>query len=108
MANDDFDVVVIGAGHSGALKLITCALYALEGDPARWEAVKNDYADFLAEQYSRLVVGFQPGDELDRHVMSHTISSKRMPRITAEQSGLHRRLIVAAELSGRARQLRAF
>jgi phytoene dehydrogenase-like protein len=56
-------------GH-GTVKLITYAPYALEGDPARWEAVKADYADFLVEQYSRLAVDFQPGDELGRCVMS--------------------------------------
>jgi phytoene dehydrogenase-like protein len=56
-------------GH-GTLKLITFAPYELEGDPARWETVKNDYADFLIEQYSALVAGFRPGDELGRHVMS--------------------------------------
>ncbi|HUF82724.1 MAG TPA: NAD(P)/FAD-dependent oxidoreductase [Burkholderiales bacterium] len=52
------------------VKLITFAPYALEGDPARWDAAKADYADFLVEQYARCVVGFRPGDELGRHATS--------------------------------------
>jgi phytoene dehydrogenase-like protein len=54
----------------GTLKLITFAPYALEGDPARWEAVKEDYARFLVEEYARVAVDFRPGDELGSRAFS--------------------------------------
>lgn len=54
----------------GTVKIITFAPYALEGDPANWDAVKADYADFLVNEYARLVVGFKPGDEIGRHAHS--------------------------------------
>jgi len=54
----------------GTVKVMSLAPYALDGDPANWEAAKNDYADFLIEEYSRMVVGFKPGDEIGRHAHS--------------------------------------
>lgn len=54
----------------GTVKLTTFAPYALEGDPANWEKVKDDYAQFLIEQYARHTVNFRPGDELGRR--AHT------------------------------------
>jgi phytoene dehydrogenase-like protein len=54
----------------GTVKVITFAPYALDGDPANWEAAKADYAQFLVEEYSRMVVGFEPGDEIGRHAHS--------------------------------------
>ena len=54
----------------GVIKLTTLAPYALDGDPANWDAVKDDYADRLVEIYAGLVEGFRPGDELGRAVMS--------------------------------------
>jgi len=55
----------------GTLKVITYAPYALDGDPARWDAVKADYADFLLKEYAgTIAAGFRPGDELARHVAS--------------------------------------
>jgi phytoene dehydrogenase-like protein len=52
----------------GTVKVITFAPYALDGDPANWEAAKADYADFLVSEYKKMVVGFTPGDEIGRHV----------------------------------------
>lgn len=54
----------------GVLKLITSAPYCLEGDPANWDAVKSDYADWLVEQYADAVVNFKPGQERGRFVQS--------------------------------------
>jgi phytoene dehydrogenase-like protein len=54
----------------GTVKILTHAPYALDGDPANWDRVKADYAAFLVQEYSRLVVDFKPGDELGRHANS--------------------------------------
>ena len=54
----------------GVVKLIAMAPYALDGDPANWDSAKEGYADLLAENYSRLVVNYEPGDELGRRVFS--------------------------------------
>lgn len=50
----------------GTLKMTTFAPYALEGNPAGWDDIKADYTEFLVAEYSKLVVGFKPGDELGR------------------------------------------
>ncbi len=54
----------------GTVKVITYAPYALAGDPQCWDDMKADYANFLVEEYAKLVVGFAPGDELGRFVSS--------------------------------------
>jgi phytoene dehydrogenase-like protein len=54
----------------GTVKVITYAPYALDGDPANWDAAKAGYADFLVEEYAKMTAGFTPGDEIARHVHS--------------------------------------
>jgi len=54
----------------GVLKLIAMVPYALDGDPTNWDEAKEEHADFLIEEYARLVVNFKPGDELARCVFS--------------------------------------
>ena len=36
----------------GTLKVITMAPYALDGDPANWDAAKEDYANFLVDEFA--------------------------------------------------------
>jgi phytoene dehydrogenase-like protein len=50
----------------GIVKMLVIAPYALDGSPANWAAVKDDYAQLLLENYARCVVGYRPGDELAR------------------------------------------
>jgi phytoene dehydrogenase-like protein len=54
----------------GVVKVIGMVPYALEGDPANWDAVKEAHADLLLQEYAKLVVDYQPGDELARSVFS--------------------------------------
>ena len=54
----------------GTVKVITFAPYALDGDPANWEAAKADYAELLVAEYAKMAVGFTPGDEIGRHAHS--------------------------------------
>jgi len=54
----------------GVVKLIGMVPYALDGDPTNWDGAKEAYADFLVEEYARLVVNYRPGDELARCVFS--------------------------------------
>jgi phytoene dehydrogenase-like protein len=54
----------------GTVKIITFAPYALDGDPTNWDAAKADYAEFLVQEYSRMVQDFAPGDEFARHAHS--------------------------------------
>jgi len=84
----------------GTVKLITYAPYALDGDPANWDAAKTEYADFLVERYAKLAVGFEPGDDLGRHVNSPLDIERTNPsyhrgaaqggEMTPEQMGLNR------------------
>jgi phytoene dehydrogenase-like protein len=54
----------------GVVKVIGMVPYALEGDPANWDAAKEVHADLLLEEYAKLVVDYEPGDELARRVFS--------------------------------------
>jgi phytoene dehydrogenase-like protein len=54
----------------GVVKVIGMVPYALDGDPANWEAAKEIHADLLLQEYARLVVDYEPGDELARSVFS--------------------------------------
>lgn len=54
----------------GVVKVIGMVPYALDGDPANWDAAKDAHADLLLEAYARLVVNYRPGDELGRAVFS--------------------------------------
>jgi phytoene dehydrogenase-like protein len=54
----------------GVVKVIGMVPYALDGDPANWEAAKETHADLLLQEYARLVVDYEPGDELARSVFS--------------------------------------
>ncbi|QEU89974.1 phytoene desaturase family protein [Streptomyces kanamyceticus] len=51
-----------------SVRLFTYAPYRLNGDPARWDAEKEGYADQLVAAYARKVTGYEPGDELARSV----------------------------------------
>ncbi|MBC2876903.1 MULTISPECIES: phytoene desaturase family protein [Streptomyces] len=51
-----------------SVRLFTYAPYRLNGDPARWEAEKERYAERLLAVYARHVEGYAPGDELARSV----------------------------------------
>jgi phytoene dehydrogenase-like protein len=63
----------------GTVKVITMAPYALDGDPTNWDAVKEDYADFLVAEFAGLVEGFEPGDALGRCVHSPLDIERRNP-----------------------------
>jgi phytoene dehydrogenase-like protein len=54
----------------GVVKVIGMVPYALGGDPMNWETAKEAHADLLLEEYAKLVVNYQPGDELARCVFS--------------------------------------
>ncbi|NND50438.1 MAG: NAD(P)/FAD-dependent oxidoreductase [Rhizobiales bacterium] len=54
----------------GVVKVIGMVPYALQGDAANWDAAKDDHADVLLEEYSRLVDNYTPGAELGRAVFS--------------------------------------
>lgn len=54
----------------GVVKVIGMVPYALDGDPANWDAAKEAHADLLLEEYARLVVNYRPGDEFGRAVFS--------------------------------------
>jgi phytoene dehydrogenase-like protein len=55
---------------AATLKLVTLAPYDLNGDADRWAAYKNEYADWLVDEYRAMTVGFDAGDELGRFVQS--------------------------------------
>jgi phytoene dehydrogenase-like protein len=55
---------------AGVVKVIGMVPYALDGDPSNWGAAKESHADFLLSEYAKLVVNYQPGDELGRSVFS--------------------------------------
>jgi phytoene dehydrogenase-like protein len=63
----------------GTLKVITMAPYALDGDPANWDAAKEDYADFLVAEFAGLVEGFDPQAVLGRCVHSPLDIERRNP-----------------------------
>jgi phytoene dehydrogenase-like protein len=63
----------------GTVKVITMAPYALDGDPANWNAAKEDYADFLVTEFAGLVEDFEPGDVLGRCVHSPLDIERRNP-----------------------------
>ena len=46
------------------LKVIGMAPYALDGDPANWEKIKPQYAQFLLEEFAKLTDNFSPSDAL--------------------------------------------
>lgn len=54
----------------GVVKVIGMVPYALDGDPANWDAAKESHADLLLAEYAKLVVNYTPGDELGRSVFS--------------------------------------
>jgi phytoene dehydrogenase-like protein len=55
---------------NGVVKVIGMVPYALDGDPDNWDAAKEAHADVLLEEYAKLVVNYQPGEELGRAVFS--------------------------------------
>jgi phytoene dehydrogenase-like protein len=54
----------------GVVKVIGMVPYALDGDPANWDAAKDAHADRLLDEYARLVANYRPGEELGRAVFS--------------------------------------
>jgi len=48
----------------GVVKLITFAPYAVDGDPANWEAQRAHYQRAMLARYAEWVDGYEPGDEL--------------------------------------------